>query len=160
MNWWDVLVSSWPVMQYDRHPPESQWLWTNSLSFPHGPVGLLGQLWVWLRASLRLRLLTFDSGTLAEGTATARHVLLTGAGGGRSLDRMMGAKICSISYSLCLRHICLDSMSQPRHMTMGRTCQWGREGYCPLKKRSSEYLLKYTNLSHAGRLEGQRSVTF
>ena len=45
-------------------------------------MGLLGQLWVWLWALLRFRLLLrFDSGTPAEGTAAARHVLLTGAGG-------------------------------------------------------------------------------
>ena len=39
----DVLVDSWPVMQYNKHPPESQWLWTSSVSFPHVSVG---QFWV------------------------------------------------------------------------------------------------------------------
>lgn len=39
----DVLVDSWPVMQYNKHPPESQWLWTSSVSFPHVSVR---QFWV------------------------------------------------------------------------------------------------------------------
>lgn len=39
----DVFADSWPVIQYSKHPPESQWLWTSSISFPHVSVG---QFWV------------------------------------------------------------------------------------------------------------------